>query len=190
MKRFALIVLSVTLVATGCSTTTKTSRQEAAGLSIRVQSYRQDQQKRIETLNRDYQKTFTRLMGELDRLYEFQVDQSLDLGAMKVAEDLLTKWEDATLPKQFRDTFTQALDDNMAKVQVADISLQQARTTYAARYKDAVLQLKKLDDVKSSLDTLSAKPSDTKQLTELLRTIYVVYQNSQKGTTAATKGNQ
>src|SRR6266478_2298643 len=139
-----ILIASMGLLAAGCSTTTKHSRQEAARLSLKVQTYREDQQKRIDTLNQDYQKTFARLMNELERLYDFQVDQALDLGAMKIAEDFLSKWEDTTLPKQFRDTFSQTLDDNLAKMQGADAALQQARVRYAASYKEAVLEVKKL----------------------------------------------
>jgi hypothetical protein len=187
MKALFLIATMAVLGA-GCRTTTKHSRQEAARLSLEVQTYREGQQKRIDTLNRDYQKTFARLMDELGRLYDFQVDQALDLGAMKITEDLLSRWEETTLPKQFRDTFAQTLDENLAKLEAADAALQQARATYAVSYKDAVLQLKKLDDVKSGLDTVSASPGRTKELTELLRTLYAVYQKSQTNTNSTPKG--
>lgn len=180
-------VIIVAILITGCSTTTKTSRREAAALVSKVAKYRQDQQARIDTLNSDYQKTYARLMAELETVYDFEADQSLDLGSMKVAEDLLSKWEDTTLQKQFRDTFSQTLDDNLKAMQAADSALQQARTTYANSYKDAVLQLKKLDQVKSDLDTVASKPSDAKQLNELLQTLYAIYEKSQKTTNSPAK---
>jgi hypothetical protein len=179
MKSRFFFLFLVTAIAAGC-TTTKTSRIEAARLSAKVQNYKSMQQQRIQSLNQGYQKTYNQLMKELEDVYNFQVDQTLDLVAMQVSERILSQWENETLPSQFRGTFAQTMEDNLKQIASVDVALQQARSTYAASYQDAVLQLKKLDDAKSDLDALAATPSQTKEMTALLQALYTAYQTTQK----------
>ncbi len=80
------------------------------------------------------------------------------------------------------------MDGNLKQMASIEAELQQARATYAASYQDTVLQLKKLQDVKSSLDALSTTPSQRqKELSTLLQTLYSAYGKSQNSNSTTNK---
>lgn len=179
------LILLAAVLSTGCATSAK--RQDAARLADKVTRYRTTQQERIKQLNRDYQLNYARLMKQLDLLCSHEIDQSLDLEAMRVSEALIRDWEVATLPKNLRDSLKESLDHNVAAIQTAEAEMQRARDTYAASYKEAVLQLKKLEDVESQLKKLATTPKEREKLSELLNTLYTLYQQSQKKNDAGGK---
>jgi hypothetical protein len=178
MKTFILAGF-VALVACGC-TTTGSSRAGAARLAKQVAEYRAQQENRVESLNREYQRTFSRLIDDFRDLENQKVEQGFTLEAMAIADQLAGGWKQQTQPRQFRDTFQRALEEHFVRVAKAEQALALARAAYAEAYKDAVLQLKLLDEAKASLDKLATTPRQEKEIASLLRALYDAYRKSEK----------
>src|SRR5262245_5050892 len=178
MKRCIILGLAAMLGA-GC-TTTATSRANAARLSRQLAAYRAEQERRITTLNRQYQQTYSRLIDDMLALESQKVSQEFELDAMAISEKLVSDWQTQTQPRQFRDTFQKSVEEHFARRAKADEAMAAARAAYANAYKDVIVELKGLDEAKANLDSLALTPSEEKEISDFLRALYTAYKKSEQ----------
>ena len=178
MKGCIMLGLAVMLGA-GC-TTTGTSRANAARLSKQLTAYRAEQEKRITTLNRQYQQTYSRLIDDMLALESQKVSQEFELDAMAISEKLVSDWQTQTQPRQFRDVFQKSVDEHFARRGKAEEAMAAARATYASAYKDALIELKALDEARANLDSLASTPNEQKEISDFLRALYSAYRKAEQ----------
>jgi len=174
MIAFALAA-SMPVVGAGC-TTTKPARDRAASVAASVAAYRQQQQDRVDRLNRQYRAAFSTLMDELARLYNDQATQAQSLDEQQLTDQMLMKWEEATLPRAFQDGFFGEVERQRARLAAARAAVDAARDAYADAYKEVTLDMAKLKNVEAGLDAL-AVPEDRLRVTaDFIQTVARIYQ--------------
>jgi len=154
-------LLSILSCAAGC-TTTSTQRDRARDLATNIESYRQDQSKRLDELNRRYQFDYAQLVAEMTRLRLGQLDQFFELDSMDAAGVILVDWQHETLPKKIKDRFAASLERRRMKLLEVDKAIEDARSAYADAYQAVQLKLTQLKTAQTAAQSLSV-PEDRRQ---------------------------
>jgi hypothetical protein len=158
------------LFAAGCHTT-EAARLNAERLAGELDTYRAEQAKRLDDVNRRYRFDYAQLVAEMTRLRLDQLNQFFTLGTMEAAAQVLTEWESATLPKRIRDRIQESVDERRRRILEVDKAIDDARRSYADAYQAVHLNLALLKTAKANVDAL-AVPEDRRQTAvEFMQTV-------------------
>jgi hypothetical protein len=131
-------------------------RRQADRLSGEIAVYRQEQASRIERLNDEYRAAFAENLDELVRLSDTELRQGRDVDAQALA-DQITESDRATHFGALRGRLAAVLVTHRASIATADKNIATARDNYLKSYKEAKLQLAKLDQLQADLAGLAEK---------------------------------
>lgn len=170
----ALLVLAPILgVGVGCAG--HEVRQQAEQLSGQVAVYRQEQAARIARLNREYAAAFSENLDELVRLSDAELSQGRDVDAQTLADQIIES-DRAAFFGALRSRLSGTLVAHRAAIAAADEDIATARDNYVKSYKEAKLQLVKLDQLQTDLASLSAKEDALRVGGGLVQKIVANYQ--------------
>jgi hypothetical protein len=165
----------------GCYTTEQ-SRQQARTLTTQVTAYRDEQAKRIDRLNQEYNDAFEKLMDTLEDLTQTELQQGRDADAQGISDALIAD-HDSSLRGRFRAAFGKVVADQRYRINEADLAVAAVRENYAKSYTEAKLELSKLKTVLDNLRSISEENVD--QLQEAARVIKIFSDSYQKARDAA-----
>lgn len=149
--------------------------QHAQDLGKKVAAYRDSQKERIDRLNAGYRDAFSRRMDELTRLADAQFRADRDMDAQRLTDALIADYDAQTLPSRLRDSVAAVVDAERVRIRKADDDVAAARAAYVAAYKDASLELDRLDQVKAKLDALGAPEDPNQTAADLISRIAKIY---------------
>ena len=152
---------AVLLATAGCHTT-EAARRSAERLTGELGTYRAEQAKRLDDVNRRYRFDYAQLVAEMTRIRLDQLNQFFTLGTMEAAAQVLTEWESATLPKRIRDRIQESVDERRRRILEVDKAIDDARRSYADAYQAVHLNLALLKTAQANVDAL-AVPEDRRQ---------------------------
>jgi hypothetical protein len=170
-----LFVATATLAVCGCHTT-EPARKSAAALASELDDYRREQEQRLDDINRRYRFDYAQLIAEVTRLRHDQLNQFFNLGSMEATAQILTDWENATLPKRIRDRVAESVEERRLRLLAVDKQIDDARRAYADAYQGVQLNVGQLKAAQSATAIL-AVPEDRRRTTvEFIQTVARVYQ--------------
>lgn len=175
MRLYFPILLLIAAFCAGC-TTTQESRDRDKATALLVTDYRNRQQNRINELNQNSTRLFNTEINELNALGTVQFNQQLQLQAQQVAEQILTSWQQQTLPGTFANTCYSSLQTDYLSLNNIETNITSAQQAYKTSYQALSLDLAALDAIQSSLQNLSIKRQANQQkLTAFLEELYKAY---------------
>ena len=170
-----LVVAVAAFTLCGCHTTAP-ARQKAAALASELDGYRREQEQRLDDINRRYRFDYAQLIAEVTQLRHDQLNQFFNLGSMEATAQILTDWENATLPKRIRDRVAESVEERRVRLLAVDKQIDDARRAYADAYQSVQLNVAQLKAAQSATAFL-AVPEDRRQTTvEFIQTVARVYQ--------------
>jgi hypothetical protein len=155
------------LVIGGCYTTPD-SRGQARDLHDQLQAYREEQNKRVLAINKEYRAKFAELMDTLDDLTEAELQLGREADAQRISDQLIGDGG-ATLRGRFRGAFGDAIKEQRRRIADADLAVATVRENYAKAYSEAKLEMAKIDLAIKNVDQLSLDDDQLQQVKDALK---------------------
>jgi hypothetical protein len=182
----------IALACGGCGTKTNDARIRAGELQNRIKEYRSAQAQRLARLNSEYAAAFTRLMDQFEQATTQELDQSREGDAQRIADRLIAHFGDASLRGDFRAAFASAVAEQRSRIRKADEAIAATRLAYETSYREASLDLSKLDKIQEYLAELSAKEEDRRIAANFIQRVLKAYEalreEARQETAGATDG--
>ena len=183
-RRLGLIAAAI--ICTGCAK--QQILDQARKLSDDVKVYRQAQAARIESLNKEYQAAFLENLDTLVRLNDAELTQSRDVDAQLLV-DQITESDKATYVGAQRGRLAASTAAQRKAIDAADASIATARDNYLNSYHQAKLQLVKLDQLQSDLNSLAEQEDALRVAGAVIQKVAENYRQVQEEQKAGAKGN-
>ncbi len=148
-------MFSVLFMIGGC-TQTGGSRKMASDLAKQISEYQEQQRDRVTRSNAEYRDRFNQLMDELVTLSDKQLQQGRDGDAQSIV-DQLTADDGTSLIGKLRANFSASLKSQRESVASADTAITATRAAFVKAYREASLDLDKVDKLEKDLQILATK---------------------------------
>jgi hypothetical protein len=165
------------LTSGGCARDQVLEQARALGREVRV--YRQAQAGRIEQLNADYRDAFAQNLDELLRLSDTELNQNRDVDAQTLV-DQMTEGDKATFFGALRGRLAGNVAAHRKSIDAADQAIAVARDNYLKSYKEAKLQLVKLDQLQADLTILGEREDASRVAGVLIQKLVENYRQIQE----------
>jgi hypothetical protein len=140
-----------------------------------VAQYQESLRRRLERLNTSYRQDSARQLETLSDLLVEQRAQEKSRDHQVLADTMLANWTKETLPSEILASFESLLTKQRERIDRAEEKLAASRMAYAAAYKDAQLDVARLDKVRANLRVLSQKEDTRKAIAAFVTTVGRVY---------------
>jgi hypothetical protein len=165
-----MVVLAACAAVAGCHTN-DAALKSADALAKDLGAYRADQTRRLDDVNRHYRFDYARLIDEMTRLRLDELNQFFTLATMEATAQVLSDWENATLPKRIRDRIQESVNDRRQRILEVDKSIEAARNAYADAYQAVQLNLALLKSAQADVESLAIREDRKQTAVEFVQTV-------------------